>query len=129
MGLSMEAAATATVGGFDEFMGGEVIMAKLLAQLREWWGCVACALWLHRDFDRSRRLVIFGSCAVIAGCLIGGIGEGRVVGRWVEYPPGAIPSALGAEFQELVHRAFMPRVYVQLWKSSPLIGSLLAGPT
>ncbi len=41
---------------------------------------------------------------------------------------GIIPAsgAIAAELSSVVRRAYMPRVYVQLWKSAPLIAALLA---
>jgi len=41
---------------------------------------------------------------------------------------GIIPAsgAIAAELSSVVRRAFMPRVYVQLWKSAPLIAALLS---
>ncbi len=41
---------------------------------------------------------------------------------------GIIPAsgAIAAELSSVVRRAFMPRVYVQLWKSAPLMAALLS---
>jgi hypothetical protein len=45
-----------------------------------------------------------------------------------QFGSGIIPSSgpIAAELSAVVRRAFMPRVYVQLWKSAPLIACLLS---
>src|ERR1700678_450821 len=45
-----------------------------------------------------------------------------------QFGSGIIPAsgAIAAELSSVVRRAYMPRVYVQLWKSAPLIAALLS---
>src|ERR1700678_581540 len=45
-----------------------------------------------------------------------------------QFGSGIVPSqgAIAAELSSVVRRAFMPRVYVQLWKSAPLMAALLS---
>ena len=45
-----------------------------------------------------------------------------------QYGQGIIPAsgAIAAELTAVVRRAFVPKVYVQLWRSTPMIASLLA---
>jgi hypothetical protein len=44
-----------------------------------------------------------------------------------QYGSGIVPAsgAIASELTAVVRRAFMPRVYVQLWKSAPMIAALL----
>jgi hypothetical protein len=45
-----------------------------------------------------------------------------------QFGQGVIPAsgAIASELSSVVRRAFMPRVYVQLWKSAPLMAALLS---
>lgn len=45
-----------------------------------------------------------------------------------QFGSGIVPAsgAIAAELSSVVRRAYMPRVYVQLWKSAPLIAALLS---
>src|SRR6202522_453593 len=45
-----------------------------------------------------------------------------------QFGSGIVPAsgAIAAELSSVVRRAFMPRVYVQLWKSAPLMAALLS---
>ena len=45
-----------------------------------------------------------------------------------QFGTGIVPAsgAIASELSAVVRRAFMPRVYVQLWKSAPLMAALLA---
>jgi len=45
-----------------------------------------------------------------------------------QFGTGIVPSsgAIASELSSVVRRAFMPRVYVQLWKSAPLMAALLS---
>ena len=45
-----------------------------------------------------------------------------------QFGSGIVPAsgAIASELSAVVRRAFMPRVYVQLWKSAPMMAALLA---
>ena len=45
-----------------------------------------------------------------------------------QFGTGIIPAsgAIASELSSVVRRAYMPRVYVQLWKSAPLIAALMS---
>jgi hypothetical protein len=83
---------------------------SLLKRLREWWQRIALAMWLHPEFDITKRHTIFGAAAMVATALM----------------PAPIVRAFGRiQLADVTRRAFMPRVYVQLWKAAPLMAALL----
>jgi hypothetical protein len=81
---------------------------EVIAQLKRWFEKLNLALFLHaREFDGGRRALLFRAAALVAASAL------------AEVPGYRTLAQLGRV------RAFMPRIYVQLWKSTPLMRQLI----
>jgi hypothetical protein len=98
----------------------------MLKKLNEWWRRVAMAMWFHPEFDLAKRQTLAGAAALVAVTLVAT--SVSSIGTFaVPKINGVVPRGpIAAELTPVIRRAFMPRIYVQLYKSAPLISELLA---
>ena len=87
--------------------------------LRRWLEKVSLALWLHPEFSPSRRSVVLGCASLVGATLLAQCPDFREPLR-VLRPPVSY-----AELVAIIRRAFVPRLYVQLYRTSPLMVNLL----
>ena len=89
--------------------------------LKRWIEKLRVAVWLHPEIDLGRRALLFGATALVAATAMN-------LPTLIEEPVYGVlanRAAIASELNDVVRRAFMPRLYVQLWRSAPLMSALL----
>jgi hypothetical protein len=78
--------------------------------LERWIEKLRLVMWLHPEVSLERRALLFGATALAAATVL--------------HLPPQPEAGLAAEFADVVRRAFMPRLYVQLWRHAPVLDLL-----
>ncbi len=95
-------------------------MKKLLYELRRWFLGIKFAMSFHPEFDYGRRAALFGAVAIVAAATLA---------QLQEFESAGVNALDWSELSEVTRRAFLPRIHVQLWKSSPLLADMLETTT
>jgi hypothetical protein len=96
-------------------------MREVIIGLKRWYGRLRLWVWLHPEVDVGRRAILLG-CAATVGASVLGFVPGSGVTSVTLVNPG---SGYTNELMAITRRAFVPRLYVQIWKGSPLDAALL----
>ena len=94
-------------------------MRSTMALLRRWFEKIRIAIWLHPEMDGGRRALIFGGAALVAATLIAGVPDLPKLGL------GFVSTGNYGELVDITRRAFVPRLFVQIYQASPLLSELL----
>jgi hypothetical protein len=93
-------------------------MKQLRYWLRQWFGRIRVAVWLHPEIDMGRRAAIFGGAALVAAIALTDVP--------MFYPRLSAEDSIMRELVEVARGKFVPRMFVHLYRSPPLLADLLA---
>jgi len=94
-------------------------MRRAWKKLRPWFAKIRYAQWLHPEFDAGKRATVFGFAVFVSASLVSQI----PTMDFSDSIPVARP--LYEQFTAVTRRAFVPRLFVQMYEADPMLRNLL----